>query len=589
MASRKLLAPGAVFKIVNPDPFHGHVEADTLFGGGGPVGPSPTTTLGGIRIDILRPGSSRPIRTLNTEDFTTSSDPNINEAPKNRLRFQVPENLAGPGWRCRFTNISQEASNCRAQIQYPDEEVTLAETRISRRLLNRTFRQLFIALGLQVFANSGVGLVRVNDEIAHLTDGALSEIEFDIPEPIFTDVNRVRMDSLSVTAGRQAQTNLPKVVMSIGFDVDVNVGKLEFFGVDAGALMAIRRIDINLNFVLRPSQRTAIPNVIVPDVAGNVILPDVSAEVSIVGAQNPTVRIPVSVDQFCNVSFGLFDSFNLAQLEDLIECVLLKSVWSDVDVRTAISQYLTEGMMALAERSHVFWGITADNDDYIVQHFRRPRPSLDDHQQQHQGADDQVVDGGTSSGQGSGVNTGSGTTLGGGASTTANSGTTLGGNIGATTSPGTVGAAATSSTASSGTTVAAAGSGPGSSTLPAGGITDPTLANLDKIEHIVVLMMENRSFDHMLGYLKVRGGRNDIDGLTGNESNLNPITGNRVTAQPLRNTIFRFSPHHEHDHVLAQVADGTMEGFLPDFMGRFSSVDPRSRHGFLHRREIAGI
>jgi phospholipase C len=30
-------------------------------------------------------------------------------------------------------------------------------------------------------------------------------------------------------------------------------------------------------------------------------------------------------------------------------------------------------------------------------------------------------------------------------------------------------------------------------------------ANLAKVEHIVVLMLENRSFDHMLGYLA--GGR----------------------------------------------------------------------------------
>ncbi len=47
---------------------------------------------------------------------------------------------------------------------------------------------------------------------------------------------------------------------------------------------------------------------------------------------------------------------------------------------------------------------------------------------------------------------------------------------------------------------------------------------LDKIEHIVVLMLENRSFDHMLGYLSLppeQGGRgrNDVDGLTGNETN----------------------------------------------------------------------
>ena len=48
---------------------------------------------------------------------------------------------------------------------------------------------------------------------------------------------------------------------------------------------------------------------------------------------------------------------------------------------------------------------------------------------------------------------------------------------------------------------------------------DPSLDNLSKIEHIVVLVMENRSFDHMLGYLKLEGGRTDVDGLTADMSN----------------------------------------------------------------------
>ena len=42
---------------------------------------------------------------------------------------------------------------------------------------------------------------------------------------------------------------------------------------------------------------------------------------------------------------------------------------------------------------------------------------------------------------------------------------------------------------------------------------DTGMANLEKIDHIVVLMLENRSFDHMLGYLSLEGGRDDIDGL----------------------------------------------------------------------------
>jgi phospholipase C len=42
---------------------------------------------------------------------------------------------------------------------------------------------------------------------------------------------------------------------------------------------------------------------------------------------------------------------------------------------------------------------------------------------------------------------------------------------------------------------------------------DDAVRALDEIEHIVVLMLENRSFDHMLGYLSLEAGRQDIDGL----------------------------------------------------------------------------
>src|SRR4051812_21642951 len=44
------------------------------------------------------------------------------------------------------------------------------------------------------------------------------------------------------------------------------------------------------------------------------------------------------------------------------------------------------------------------------------------------------------------------------------------------------------------------------------------LARLRELKHIVVVMMENRSFDHMLGYLK-RDQMTDVDGLDGTEVN----------------------------------------------------------------------
>ena len=59
---------------------------------------------------------------------------------------------------------------------------------------------------------------------------------------------------------------------------------------------------------------------------------------------------------------------------------------------------------------------------------------------------------------------------------------------------------------------------PGAATL-AGVTADPAADNLRKIDKIVVLMMENRSFDHMLGYLKLEGNRDDVEGLTPGLSN----------------------------------------------------------------------
>ena len=54
---------------------------------------------------------------------------------------------------------------------------------------------------------------------------------------------------------------------------------------------------------------------------------------------------------------------------------------------------------------------------------------------------------------------------------------------------------------------------------------------LDALKHIVVLMMENRSFDHLLGSLKAVNAQ--IDGIDPAFSN--PDTqGNKVSPQPTR-------------------------------------------------------
>jgi len=66
---------------------------------------------------------------------------------------------------------------------------------------------------------------------------------------------------------------------------------------------------------------------------------------------------------------------------------------------------------------------------------------------------------------------------------------------------------------------------------------------LDKLQHIVVLMMENRSFDHMLGYLKQDWPA--LEGLNGDESNPD-INGQLQTVQPTAAAQGELDPDPDH-------------------------------------------
>jgi phospholipase C len=111
---------------------------------------------------------------------------------------------------------------------------------------------------------------------------------------------------------------------------------------------------------------------------------------------------------------------------------------------------------------------------------------------------------------------------------------------------------------------------------------------VDKLKHIVVLMMENRSFDHMLGGLSLvaeNGAKKypKINGLTGNESN--PDTaGNVIKVQP--NAKFQSQldpdPDHHFPGVDLQIFGGTppgpgrvanMQGFVKDYFTQTNDVN----------------
>jgi phospholipase C len=93
---------------------------------------------------------------------------------------------------------------------------------------------------------------------------------------------------------------------------------------------------------------------------------------------------------------------------------------------------------------------------------------------------------------------------------------------------------------------------------------DPTQQNLQKIEHLVVLVMENRSFDHMLGYLKLETGRTDVDGLVAGMSNA--YNGKTYPIRHLQKTAFgkNQDPCHDGDCVTEQLSNNN-GGFVTNY------------------------
>jgi phospholipase C len=95
-----------------------------------------------------------------------------------------------------------------------------------------------------------------------------------------------------------------------------------------------------------------------------------------------------------------------------------------------------------------------------------------------------------------------------------------------------------------------------------------------KIKHLVVLMMENRSFDHMLGYLK--HASYPIEGLDGDETNPSAAGGPAIRVSPNARSINDLNPDpaHEFPDINVQIfgnpegadtGQAKMQGFVQNY------------------------
>src|SRR6266516_2926937 len=102
-------------------------------------------------------------------------------------------------------------------------------------------------------------------------------------------------------------------------------------------------------------------------------------------------------------------------------------------------------------------------------------------------------------------------------------------------------------------------------------------------------MMENRSFDHMLGYLSLEGGRGDVDGLR--EGLANEYQGRRYPVHHLGATVIAEDPDHSASAVDVQIGGGKMDGFVASYAATLQSrgatdADPAPIMGYYRGADV---
>jgi len=107
-----------------------------------------------------------------------------------------------------------------------------------------------------------------------------------------------------------------------------------------------------------------------------------------------------------------------------------------------------------------------------------------------------------------------------------------------------------------------------------------------RIDTVVVLMMENRSFDHYLGSMSLVEGHTDVDGLTEDMSNPNS-SGTPVHVFPTG--IYCLSdPPHGWNSCHRQFNDGANDGFVTEFEDRHPEVGHEAM-GFWGRETLSSM
>jgi len=428
-------------------------------------------------------------------------------------------------WTVRVSNRGLNDEQFSITVDHPETVQDLYETRVPFQLINRAFAQAMLALQLRMRIDNGEVRIRFSKWFHELT-GLQDPITAPVSD-IFKDINLV---DFTITLGNE--NGFPTITAGLDLEdrgEEIGVGPL---GADAENLAITCRIPFWFQYSGRPFWETAMRR------QNNRV-------------ERQFMSLSASIDFNPDIS-GLWADFldkilrfSLANtsIDELVQ-EFVTAAEEKLRMKLAesnVATYFQDVIMHLVQRDNVMFRLTADDEGLVVLHHPRPSPR-DFLEGDVTPEDDGVV-----------------------VAETRATGVPVGGRDIPSTRPNEE--RITTAPPFSARIAARRGR---------------RLREGD-IDHIVVLMMENRSFDHMLGYRSFINS--DTNGLTGNETN-SFSRGGSYRVFHLAKTAGIRTPAHGFDATREQIANGTMNGFVENYSKRAGVFDPGLVMSYYDAREL---
>lgn len=115
----------------------------------------------------------------------------------------------------------------------------------------------------------------------------------------------------------------------------------------------------------------------------------------------------------------------------------------------------------------------------------------------------------------------------------------------------------------------------------------PTVASSIPIRHVIVLMKENRSFDHLLGKLHDQG-QPGVEAVPADYANYD-VNGNKITPFHATTTCLPVDPGHQEKAITTCVDNGEMDGFVKSAATSSQTSAPTDGHFVMSYYESSDV